>query len=204
MNYSIGQLLHLEDKDVLFELLNFEGEYRRTSEGKRVFKTKPTEDGREHVYYECWNCLNLNTGLVELKKLPVYIFVENEGDYAGTDRRNVIDDSDEVTSLLDHYNCWIEGSRDKKNFHLDIINDRHEEQIARLKQLSDTEQDINLKVGIRLKLIQKEHPNSMTRKMFIRWGNEFPNLLTKLKTYVYKNNDNNNDNNNVTGSIGLQ
>lgn len=200
MNYTIGQFLSIGQKDIKYQLLAYKGEWRRKSDSVRIFKVakeQVTEDGREHAYYEAWECLNLNTGQVEIKKLPVYIFNEQPDDYIYTDRREVINDSNEVTSLLDHYSCWESGNRDRMNFHLDIINDRHVEQIARLRDLDNQDLPTNYKVGIRLKLIQKEHPNLVTRRNFITWGKEYPDLLTKLIDYVYKNDGNNN----VTNTI---
>ena len=203
MIYKVGQLLTLGQKDFKYELLSYEGEYRRASDLVRVFpvaKDKVTEDGRGHAYYEVWSCLNLNTGAVEQKKLPVYVFVETSDDYCGNDRQEVIDDSNEVTSLLDQYQCWYDRRRTGDNFHLKIINNRHQEQITKLRDLDSQQLDTNYKVGIRLKLIQKEHPNNATRKNFIQWGNDFPDLLTKLKKDVYQmgNNISNNTNDTVT------
>lgn len=199
MNYKIGQLLSLGQKDIKYELLSYQGEYRRNSNLSRIFpvpKSQITEDGREHAYYEVWECLNLNTGIIETKKLPVYVFVETGDEYVNGDRREVIDDTDEVTSLLDSYDCWYNG-RNRKNFHLDIINDRHIEHISKLRELDSQKLDDNYKVGIRLKLIQKEHPNSVTRRMFLQWETEFPDLSLKLKNYVYKINVSNNANNTI-------
>lgn len=191
MNYKLGQFVSLGFKDIKYELLHYKGEYRRASNLSRIFpvpKSQITEDGREHAYYEVWDCLNLNTGAVEIKKLPVYIFVENGDEYVESDRKMVIDDTNEVTSLLDHYCCWYIG-RNRRNFHLDIINERHSEHLSRLRELDSQKHDDNYKVGIRLKLIQKESPNMVTRRRFLEWGIEFPDLLTKLTNYVYKIDD---------------
>lgn len=187
MKFKVGQILTIKKKKI--ELLNYEGEYRRKADGMRVFpvpQSEKTEDGREHCYFEVWECLNFDTGNVELVKIPVYIFQENSEDYAGKDRRDVIDDSNEVTSLLDHLSCWYNG-RDKNNFHLDIINDRHINHIERLRQLDSEDSDINFKTGVRLKLIQKEHPNLKTRKELLQWKQSFPDLFTKLQKHVYQN-----------------
>lgn len=191
MNYRIGQILPVSRNEKI-ELLHYNGEFRKKCNGTRIFKVpskQKTEDGREHAYYEMWECLNLNTGIVSIKKLPVFVYHEQSDDTVFKDRIDTIDDSNEVTSLLDHYSCWLEGFRDKKNFHLNIINDRHEEQISRLVELDSNETNSNYKTGIRLKLIQKQHPNSMTRNAFNTWKQEFPDLFTNLIKDVYKNND---------------
>lgn len=177
-------------KDLQYQLLFYRGEYRRKKYEQRIFKVplkEVTEDGREHAYYEMWDGLNLNTGQVELLKCPVYVFQEQPGDYLHKDRTDVIDDSNEVTSLLDHYDCWLTNSRDRKNFHLDNVNDRHINQIERLRQLDANETNTNFKVGIRLKLMQKEHPNLDTLKQLNTWKQKFPKLFIKLLTYVYQN-----------------
>lgn len=119
MIYKTGQLLSLGETNIKYELLSYQGEWRRRSDSVRIFKVPKnqiTEDGREHAYYEVWECLNLNTGAVEIKKLPVYIFNEQPDDCVLSDRREVIDDSNEVSSLLDHYECWESGNRDRKIF----------------------------------------------------------------------------------------
>lgn len=188
MNYKIGQLLHIGNKDVKYELLNYRGEYRRLADGVRVFpvpKSQITEDGREHAYYEVWECLNLDTGKVESKKLPVYVYQEASDEYVNKDRRDVINDLNEVTSLLDSYESWLTCNRTRTNFHLDIINRRHSEQIERLRELETCDESNDFKVGVRLKLIQKENPNPVTLRRLKEWESQFPDLLTKLKEYVY-------------------
>lgn len=186
--YKQGSIITLKEQQ--FQLLFYRGEYRRKKYEQRIFKVpqkEVTEDGREHAYYEMWDGLNLNTGQVDLLKCPVYVFHENQSDYALKDRTEVIDDTNEVTSLLDSLDCWFSKSRDRKNFHLDIINDRHIAQIERLRQLDENETNTNFKIGIRLKLMQKEHPNLDTLKALKDWKLKFPELFTKLSRYVYQN-----------------
>jgi hypothetical protein len=191
MIYKIGQLVSLGTKSTKYELLDYTGEYRRNADGVRVFPVpadQVTPDGRAHAYYEVWECLNLDNGKLEHKKLPVYIYQENPDEFVDLGRRDVIDDSNEVTSLLDGYECWYQG-RNGKNFHLNIVNDRHIEQIVKLRELDSQDLENNYGEGVRLKLIQKEHPNQITKRRFKEWGTEFPDLLTKLIQYVYKTND---------------
>lgn len=186
--YKQGSIIILKEQQ--YQLLFYRGEYRRKKYEQRIFKVpqkEVTEDGREHAYYEMWDGLNLNTGQVELLKCPIYVFQEQPGDYLYKDRPDVIDDTNEVTSLLDSYDCWSTKSRDRKNFHLDIINDRHIAQIERLRQLDQNETNTNFKIGIRLKLMQKEHPNLDTLKALKDWKLKFPELFTKLSRYVYQN-----------------
>jgi len=188
MNYKVGQLLTLGKEDTKYELLSYLGEWRRKSDGVRVVSVKPSavlEDGRDHVYYEVWECLNLNTGFVETKKVPIYVFLDLPEEYVNSDRKEVIYDGNEVTSLLDHYSCWYTGNRDRMNFHLDIVQDRHIEQIHKLRDLDSQVQDTNYAVGIRLKLMMKENPNLVIRIRFKEWKQQFPNLFTKLQKDVY-------------------
>ena len=190
MIYYKGQLIQV--KKIKYELLHFQGEWRR-AEGKKIFKLPPSKilpDGREHVYYEMWECLNLDTGKVEPQKLPVYIFIEAEDEYLEKDRQDVIDDDNEVTSLLDRLDDWFSGERSKYNFHLKSVNEKHLQQIIRLYELESAEIDSDFKVGIRLRIIQKEHPNIITRRRFKEWGIQFPDLLTKLQQYVYMEGNN--------------
>lgn len=191
MNYKIGQLVSIGTKDTKYELLDYLGEYRRNADGVRVFPVPANQikpDGREHAYFEVWECLNLDTGKIESKKLPVYIYQENPDEFVDSGRRIVIDDTNEVTSLLDGYECWYEG-RNSKNFHLDIIQDKHIEHISRLRELDSQSQDEDFAVGIRLKLGQKEHPNVLTKRRFKEWGTQYPDLLKKLIDHVYQTND---------------
>jgi len=189
MNYKVGALITLGKKDVKYQLLNYRGEYRRLADGVRVFpvpKSQITEDGREHAYFEVWECLNLDTGKMESKKLPIYVYQEATDEYVNKDRRDVINDLHEVTSLLDSYESWQTGDRTGVNFHLNIINQRHLKQIERLREMETWKIDDDLRVGIRLKLIQKENPNSVTLRRLKEWSQQFPLLLTKIKHYVYQ------------------
>lgn len=191
MNYKVGQIIPVGKKEKI-ELLHYNGEFRKKCNGTRVFKVsskQKTEDGREHAYYEMWECLNLNTGVVSIKKLPVFIFHEQTDDSVFRDRTNVLDDSNEVSSLLDHYSCWSTGVRDRRNFHLDIVNSRHEEQINKLIELDNSVTESNYKTGVRLRLIQKQHPNPLTKRAFDNWKQEFPDLFTNLINDVYKTDD---------------
>lgn len=187
MNYKIGQLVSIGTKDTKYELLDYLGEYRRNADGVRVFPVPANQikpDGREHAYFEVWECLNLDTGKIESKKLPVYVYQENPDEFVDSGRKFVIDDTNEVTSLLDGAECWHVG-RNGKNFHLNIVNDRHIEHISRLRELDSQNLEEDYAVGVRLKLGQKEHPNVLTRRRFKEWGIQFPDLLTKLIQDVY-------------------
>ena len=189
MIYEQGQIY--ESKKEKWELLTYLGEFRRKSNGAKIFKAVDSPyDGREHVYYEVWKCLNLNTGKYQDVKVPVYIYVESLDESVNTDRRATIDDNNEVTSLLDHYSCWLTGKRDEKNFHLDIINERHNNQIKRLRELDSQEHDHSFSEGIRLKLIQKENPNSLTKRRYQEWSKKYPKLHETLVNAVYINNNN--------------
>jgi len=200
MMNKVGSLLSIGKKDTKYELISYLGEWRRKSDGQRVLKVAPTqvlEDGRDHVYYEVWSCLNLNTGAIEDKKIPVYVYLEtNQEDFVDSDRKDVINDNNEVTSLLDHYSCWYSNFRDSKNFHLEIVQQKHVGQINKLREL-DSESSGDYAVGIRLKLMMKENPNSIIRRRFKEWETQFPDLFTKLKTDVYMSSI---TQNNVVGS----
>lgn len=212
--YKEGQTIDLKyngriNKYCLFSYL---GEFR-SKNGTAKFKlAKPTEEGKELVYYEVWEVLDLESGMKDIKKLPVYVFEDKDPEQANKDRNDVINDLNEVTSLLDDYECWkhyttlkvpAEAKRNNKNFHLDIINDIHTEQIRKLKDLdSDPSLPKLFKKGIRLKLIQKESPTHEVRRDFNIWKEEFPEFFTKLQTYVYTSNDNINvDDSHTTGII---
>jgi len=145
------------------------------------------DDGRDYVYYQVWETLNLNTGAVETKKVPIYIYSESIDEYVDCDRITSIDDTNEVTSLLDGYNCWFSKERDNQNFHLKIVNQRHLVQIGKLRELDSQNQNLKYGVGIRLKLMMKETPNSIARRNFKIWEQENPELSRNLKDYVYKN-----------------
>jgi len=192
--YNSGQFITLNPKHIKYELLECLGEYRKPSTGLRVFpvpKAQITPDGRDHAIYEIWEALNLSTGTVDKIKLPIYVFKEVGDNYLEQDRVRIIDDTNEVSSLLDELSCWNTKSRSLKNFHLDIINNRHYDEIDRLRELDNDESlSDKFKVGIRYKLIQKENPNPLTKRLFKEWGELNPDLLTKLKQYVYKENTN--------------
>ena len=185
---------------IKYLLLNYLGEFRNSNR-VATFKLKtPLPDGRDQCIFEVWECQNLNTGLKEIKKLPVYSYSESPEETLEQDRLVTINDIHEVTSLLDGYNCWLdyctlsvpaECKRDGKNFHLSIINNRHFKQIQKLKDLdSDNTLDPNYRVGIRLKLIHKENPNHLARRDFNIWKKEFPAFFTKLQEYVYTTSSN--------------
>lgn len=196
--HSQGQTVSLVryGKAVKYLLFNFYGIFRDNN-GVVTFRLKkPGPEGQELVVFEVWEAQNLETGLKEIKKFPVYMYDDNQEDQLDQDRTTYINDNNEVTSLLDHYSCWEEyvktsppePKRNGENFHLKIINDRHKNQIVKLREMdSDSKLEKNLKIGVRLKLIQKENPNHLTRRDFNVWKQEFPQLFTKLQTYVYTN-----------------
>lgn len=186
--YKIGQLLTLGKKDIKYELLEYKGEYRKPSTGLRVFplrKENIQPDGRDHAVYQLWDALNLSTAEIKTLKLPLYVWKEIPDNYVELDRLDVIDDSDEVTSLLDHKECWETGHRDNKNFHLDIINEKHKSQIDKLIDLEGEDIENEFKVGVRLKLIMKHTPNFVTRRLFKQWCEDHPEFFTKMQEYVY-------------------
>lgn len=183
-------------KTTKYLLFTFYGIFRDSNNVITFKLKKPTTEGHELVMFEVWEAQNLETGLKEIKKFPVYMYQESLDDQLETDRKDYINDNNEVTSLLDDYSCWEnyiktsppEPKRNGENFHLKIINLRHRDQIVKLKELdSDLKLDKNLRVGVRLKLIQKENPNHLTRRDFLLWKQEFPLLFTKLQEYVYTN-----------------
>ena len=191
MNHKIGQFIELK-KGVKHELLNYLGEFRRNADGMRLFKLSEAlikNDGKDHVYYEVWEAINLNTGKIETKKVPVYVYVDSSDNFVDSDRRTVIDDSNEVTSLLDEYKCWVNSERTNYNFHLNLINQRHAEQITKLRELDSQNLDTNLAIGVRWKLIMKETPNAITRRNYLEWEKSYPIFAHQLKEYVYKIND---------------
>lgn len=182
-------------KPIRFLLLTYHGLFRDKHTKQITFKlSAPLPDGRDSCQYEVWECLNLETGMKDIKKFPVYMYSEEPSDELNKDREVTIDDNHEVTSLLDSYECWEDyrnttppnPKRDGKNFHLKIINRRHSQQLAKLRELdSDESLSSNYKRGVRLKLIQKETPNHLTRRDFNLWKQEFPQLFTKLQNDVY-------------------
>jgi len=184
-------------KPIKYYLMAFVG-YFVANDRTRIFKLKkPLEDGRNLVQYEMWETLNLNTGLRELAKIPVYLYGEEEDSTLEKDRPNTIDDNNEVTSLLDHYSCWEyyiqtgESIRDRKNFHLELAQQKHINEVAKLRMLdSDTSLSNNYKIGIRYKLIMKTTPNLLALREFSTWKKQFPELFIKLQNDVYKSNDN--------------
>ena len=57
-----------------------------------------------------------------------------------------------------------------------------------MKELdSDKSLSSDYRVGIRLKLIQKESPDHLPRRELNKWKQQFPDLFIKLQEYVYKN-----------------
>lgn len=198
--YKPGSVVEMQQKknSVKYLLLSYLGEFRRQNR-QSIFKLKqPLDDGRDTVYFEVWNCQDLETGLKDVKKFPVYIYQETDDDdnHSEKDRLETIDDRNEVTSLLDNYSCWLnycqtnESIRNGFNWHRKLVNQKHSEQIYRLKELdSNSTLDKNLRVGVRLKLIQKESPNHYTHRDLLNWKQEFPELFTKISNYVYKDID---------------
>lgn len=174
-------------------LLRYLGEYV-AKDGTIRFKLDTPFEGKDYVKFEVWETINCDTGMRDIKNIPVYIYGDTI-ESLDSDRPHVINDNNEVTSLLDGYSCWEEycknneSIRDGKNFHLDIINSRHQDQIFKLRKLEAEVKEINFKKGVRLKLIQKENPDHYVRKEFLKWKQEFPQLFTKLIDYVYKNAD---------------
>ena len=202
MNHKIGQFIELKP-GVKHELLNYLGEFRRNADGQRIFRLPNSllrEDGRDHVYYEVWEALNLNTGILEKKKIPVYVNVDTPDNFVDSDRKNVIDDSNEVTSLLDSYDCWYSGDRSNYNFHLNAANIRHTNQIIRLRELDSQNLTKVLALGVRYKLIMKETPNQAARRNYREWQKTYPEFANEIKNYVYQTSNFNN----VSSSEGLQ
>jgi len=189
IHHKQGSTITLKHKKsvIKYYLLKFLGEFR-DNDRKAEFRLKvPTDEGHTKVSFEVWETLNLDTGARDITKIPVYIF-EEIIDSLDTDRPGVIDDNQEVTSLLDSYECWFTGVRDKKNFHLKLINDKHSEQIFKLRELdSDLTLPVDYRAGIRLKLMQKENPTHEIRRDFNIWKKQFPEFFTKLVNYVYTN-----------------
>jgi len=177
-----------------FLLLHYYGEFV-SKNGTRQFKLKlPTPEGKDYVKFEVWECINQLTGMKDILKVPVYIYGEVI-DTVEYERKDVIDDNNEVTSLLDSYSCWEKyvktgvSERDRKNWHLTKVNKEHRDQIFRLRNLEKLVKSTDFKKGVRLKLIQKENPDHYVRKEFKLWKESFPLLFTKLKDYVYQNID---------------
>lgn len=181
------QTLTYRNKQTKYYLLSYLGVFR-DNDRKAVFRLKqPLPTGQELVTFEVWECLNLDTGIKENKKVPVYLFYENTGEYVDQDRLDVIDDMQEVNSLLDHYDCWFTLKRDYKNFRTDLKNKIHQGQLDDLRRLDSSDIPIDFKKGVRLKLIQKENPNSLTRRDFREWQLSHPDYALKLMQYVYTN-----------------
>ena len=200
MNYKPGEIVETTyyRKPVRNLLLKYLGEFR--SKDQAIFKLKnPLPDGRNLVKYEVWDVQNMETGVKDIQKIPVYMYDEDPEQTSIGDRQVTINDINEVTSLLDSYDCWVEycklehpedAKRDRYNFHLEIINQRHLDQMVRLRELdSNTALDVQFRVGVRYKLIQKESPDHYARRDLLNWKKEFPALFTKLIDYVYKNNN---------------
>jgi hypothetical protein len=198
MFYHKGQTVDLKYRRSITKchLLSYLGEFVSNNRTVLFKLATPLEDGRELVSYEVWEVLDLDTGMKDIKKLPVYHFEELQENLSTRDRETYIDDNNEVTSLLDNYSCWQnycklgESIRDRQNFHTKLVNEKHGNQIFRLKEL-DSLSDLpsNVKTGIRLKLIQKETPDHYVRRDFNLWKQQNPEIFTKIQEYVYKNDD---------------
>jgi len=181
------QILEYRRKKTKYLLLSYLGQFRRNDK-RAVFRLKqalPT--GQELVIFEVWECLNLETGIKENKKVPVYMYEESTNDYVDSDRLEVIDDNQEVTSLFDSLECWKNNFRDKVNFRLELINSKHQSQLDDLRRLDSMPIVADFKKGVRLKLIQKETPNLETLKAYKEWEVNYPEYAIQLKQYVYTN-----------------
>lgn len=190
------QIITKYSKQIKYLLINYLGLFRDKHTGQITFKLKTTQpDGRDMCKFEVWECQNLETGMKDIRKFPVYEHSETIPDQLEQDRKDVINDSDEVSALLDSYECWEhyvstsppEPKRNGRNFHLKLINDRHSQQLARLRELDSMSLPKDYQTGVRLKLIQKETPNHQAWRDFNLWKKEFPQFFTKLQNYVYKN-----------------
>ena len=201
MNHQRGSVQGLTryGKTRKYLLFSYLGIFRNRDNVVTFRLKKPQENGQDLCQYEVWDCQDLETGMREIKKFPVYMYSDNDDDQLEKDRTTYINDNHEVTSLLDSYDCWLDyckihnpadQKRDGVNFHIKLVNEKHMNQIFKLRELDSKEKDPQYKRGIRLKLIQKETPNHLTRRDFNLWKQEFPLLFTKLQTDVYQNSSN--------------
>ena len=189
-----GQIVQIKQRKALVRYLlqEYLGEYRSTNR-TNVFKLiKPTSDGKDAVRYEVWQAIDLDVGISSSIRVPVYVYLDDynqKEQYIDTDRLVVdVDDSNEVTSLMDHYECWFTGNRDNKNFLVDLQNEKHQEELDRLRKLDNMSYlPKDLRTGIRLKLIQKETPDVFSLRALKDWKLRFPDLFIKITDYVYKN-----------------
>lgn len=197
MTYYSGQIVTVEKKRSKdrFHLLSYKGIYINSCRVVKFKLKEPLPDGRSMCYYELWECIDLSTGSKELKKFPVYIYEEAEGDYVESDRQDVIDDNHEVTSLLDSYACWEYyiktgiSKRVHENETLDKVNKKHNIQLSLLKKLEQVAQG-ELRVGVRLKIIMKETPNSIVLRELKTWIKNNPELFHQIQSYAYMSNNN--------------
>lgn len=164
------------------------GEWRNHRGSKMILlPIKKQTESYNAVIYHIWSSIDIQTGKRQNIRVPEYTYLDEDDSTSNLERKTIdVDDSNEVTSLLDHYDCWDTGNRNGKNFHLELINLKHTRECRDLMLLEHKVSNKTLKIGIRLKLIQKKNPNSITKRALQEWKSQNSELWDYIVNEIYK------------------